>query len=241
MAASIRADDVAELFQDDVTVRRVLDWHGDRLVERHERRLGGLTLDEIESRPDPAADVTGELMKRLVADDLRHLTWTKNASSLAERVAFLHRSLGPPWPDWSIPSLTETVDEWLAPYVIEPTGLDDLSRAELTTILRGQLPHPLPIELDRLAPTHFQLRSGRRVPIDYSGEAPSISVRVQEMYGVSSHPTAGGIPLVVELLSPANRPIQITSDLPGFWTGSWAEVRKDMAGRYPKHDWPENP
>lgn len=241
LAAPIDAADVADLFEEDVTVRRVLDWHGDRLVERHERRLGGITLDQHEARPDPAPDVTAELMKRLAADELRQLNWTKHASALAERVAFLHRNIGEPWPDWSQSNLIETVDEWLAPYVVDPTGLDDLARADLTNIFRAQLPHPLPLELERLAPTHYELRSGRRVPIDYSGESPSISVRVQELYGVHTHPMAGGAPLVLELLSPANRPIQITSDLPGFWTGSWSEVRKDMAGRYPKHEWPETP
>jgi ATP-dependent helicase HrpB len=161
---------------------------------------------------------------------------------LTERVAFLHRAVGEPWPDWSWSGLIEHIDDWLAPSLGYATGLDDVAAIDVLQLFRGSLPHRLHGELDRLAPEAYRLPSGRTVPLDYSaGGTPTLSVRAQELFGIRSHPTAGGLPLTVEVLSPANRPIQVTSDLPGFWTGSWAEVRKEMAGRYPKHDWPEHP
>ena len=117
-----------------------------------------------------------------------------------------------------------------------------MAAIDLLQLFRGLLPHQLHAELERLAPEAYRLPSGRAVPLDYStGETPTLAAKAQELFGLRSHPTAGGLPLTIEVLSPADRPIQITSDLPGFWKGSWAEVRKEMVGRYPKHDWPENP
>ena len=108
-------------------------------------------------------------------------------------------------------------------------------------VLRSQLPWSVGAELDDLAPAELALLSGRTTRIDYTGEQPDAFVRVQDLFGVTVHPTAGGVPVRLHLLSPADRPIQVTADLPGFWSGSWAEVRKDMAGRYPKHQWPIDP
>lgn len=242
LAAPLDADEVASLFSDEVTIERDLVWRGDRLAERTRRRLGGLTLDEIEQRPNPGREVAAALAARVVGDELRPLAWTKKAKALTERVAFLHRAIGEPWPDWSSSGLIEHVGDWLAPSLGYATGLDDVAAIDLLQLFRGLLPYQLHGELDRLAPETYRLPSGRTVPLDYStGETPTLSVRAQELFGLRTHPTAGGLPLTVEVLSPANRPIQVTSDLPGFWAGSWAEVRKDMAGRYPKHDWPENP
>ncbi len=242
LAAPLDAEDVASMFADEVAMETDLVWEGDRLTRRTRRRLGGLSLDETEQRPEPGPDVTTALVDRVVKDELRPLHWTKKARALTERVAFLHRAIGEPWPDWSHRGLIETVDSWLAPSLFDATGLDDVGRVDLLSLFRALLPHQLHTELDRLAPESFRLPSGRTVPLDYSsGEAPTLSVRAQEVFDLKAHPSAGGLPLVVELLSPANRPIQITSDLPGFWAGSWQEVRKDMAGRYPKHDWPEDP
>ncbi|MDH3250274.1 MAG: ATP-dependent helicase HrpB [Acidimicrobiia bacterium] len=242
LAAPLDADDVATLFSDDVTVERDLVWRGDRVTQRTRRRLGGLTLDEVERRPDPGPAVAAALVERVARDELRPLSWTRKASALTERVAFLHRAIGEPWPDWSPSGLVEHLHEWLAPSLGYASGMDDVAAIDLLQLFRGRLPHRLHAELDRLAPEAYRLPSGRTVPLDYStGETPTLSVRAQELFGVRSHPTVGGLPLVVEVLSPANRPIQVTSDLPGFWSGSWAEVRKQMAGRYPKHSWPEDP
>ena len=108
-------------------------------------------------------------------------------------------------------------------------------------MLRSQLPWPEGADLDAVAPTSLELPTGRSVRVDYTGEQPAARVRVQDLFGTTEHPTAGGRPIALHLLSPADRPIQITSDLPGFWAGTWADVRKDLAGRYPKHQWPDDP
>ena len=136
-----------------------------------------------------------------------------------------------------------TLDDWLAPSLIGATGRADLDRLDLGVLLRTQLPWPAGTDLDTLAPPSWRLPTGRDIPIDYRADRPTARVRVQEVFGVRRHPTVvgGRVRLTLELLSPADRPIQITADLPGFWRGSWAEVRKEMAGRYPKHRWPADP
>ena len=123
-------------------------------------------------------------------------------------------------------------------------GIDQITVDEFDTALRALLPWPLPRRLDAEAPTHFEAPTGSRVPIDYDAEGgPKISIRVQELFGLKRHPTiaAGKIPLAIELLSPAHRPVQTTRDLPGFWRGSYVAVRAEMRGRYPKHPWPDDP
>lgn len=240
LAAAIDADDVAEHFAHEIATRSELVWEGDRLVERTERRLGGATLKLFERRPEPSEAVAGAIVERVRAD-LDRLPWTAAARRLVERVAYLHRTMGADWPDWSHGGLVAGIDEWLAPHLRAATGLDDLRRLDLLRLLRSRLDHHQISALETLAPATVHVPSGRRIEVDYSGETPTISVRVQEMYGVSSGPSVCGRPVLLELLSPARRPIQITADLGGFWKGSWSEVRKEMAGRYPKHEWPEDP
>jgi ATP-dependent helicase HrpB len=169
------------------------------------------------------------------------LGWNAASLALRQRVEFVRRMIGEPWPDWSPETLTRTVDEWLGPYLSSAASRHDLERIDLLTVLRSQLPWPDGARLDELAPPALTLPTGRTVAIDYSGDEPVARVRVQDLFGTTRHPTAGGRPIVLHLLSPADRPIQITADLPGFWTGSWIEVRKDLAGRYPKHQWPHDP
>ena len=242
LAAALDADEVAAHFEEDVTETTDLAWSGKRLTELRRRRIGGLTLDEVAMRPAPGPEVTRALLKRIAELGLRDLPWTKKTRALQQRITFLHRSIGDPWPDWSDRGLSDSIAEWLGPHLASASGLDDVAQIDLARALRSGLAHQQLADLDRLAPREFVLPSGRKVQLDYTdGEAPTLSVRVQELFGITEHPRAGGKPLVVELLSPANRPIQITSDLPGFWTGTWKDVRKEMAGRYPKHDWPEDP
>jgi ATP-dependent helicase HrpB len=169
------------------------------------------------------------------------LGWSPAATSLRERVTFLNASIGDPWPDWSVASLLSSLDTWLGPYLPGARGRSDLEQLDLTTVLRSQLPWPEGAQLDDLAPDALTLPTGRTTPINYSGEQPTASVRVQDLFGTTTHPHAGGRPIRLELLSPADRPIQVTADLPGFWAGSWKDVRKEMAGRYPKHRWPDDP
>jgi ATP-dependent helicase HrpB len=243
LAAVVDADDVVAEFGSEVVERRTLEWDAGRddLVETIERRLGSIQLGQRIERPEPGDETTAALTARVRATQLGVLRWTDAAASLRERVSFLHRTIGAPWPDWSTERLSASVDEWLAPYLPGATGRADLDRLDVAMVLRSQLPWEVGAELDEIAPPVLVLPSGRSVPIDYSGEQPGAFVRVQDLFGVTTHPTAGGVPIRLHLLSPADRPIQVTADLPGFWAGSWSEVKKDMAGRYPKHQWPDDP
>jgi len=251
LAAGIDAEHVASTLGDLVETRHALVWDKDRgdLVEKIERRLGNMRLDERVRRPGPGPETTAALIERVRVTRLAPLQWSPQAGQLRRRIVFLHRSSTDArdrdrpggWPDWSDAGLVRTLDEWLAPYLDGMTGMADVASLDLAMVLRAGLPWPLGSRLDELAPTHLELASGRSVPLDYSGEQPSAAVRVQDLFGTREHPTAAGVPVLLHLLSPADRPIQITADLPGFWAGSWAEVRKEMAGRYPKHQWPADP
>lgn len=172
------------------------------------------------------------------------LPWTKAQKAMRGRATYLHTTLGAPWPDLSDLALQDDVTSWLAPYL---SGVISISRIEpqmLDNALMGLLPWNLRNQMDQLLPSHFEAPTGSRIAIDYGHEtAPAIEVRVQELFGLTKHPAIadGKIPLLVILLSPAHRPIQMTQDLPGFWRGSWADVAKDLKGRYPRHFWPDDP
>jgi ATP-dependent helicase HrpB len=157
---------------------------------------------------------------------------------------FLRHAEGGEWPDFSDAALAETMSEWLGSALASKTALGEITADELEVALSQLLPWPLKRRLEAEAPTHFAAPTGSRVPIDYAAEGgPKIAIRVQELFGLDRHPAiAGGkVPLLVELLSPAQRPVQMTRDLPGFWRGSYAAVRAEMRGRYPKHPWPDDP
>jgi ATP-dependent helicase HrpB len=156
---------------------------------------------------------------------------------------FLRRAEGEEWPDLSDAALAATVGEWLEPILLFKTGLEQIGIDELTNALECLLPWTLRRRLDAEAPTLFAAPSGSSVPIDYTDEGPKLAIRVQELFGLDRHPTiAGGrVPLLIELLSPAHRPVQVTRDLPGFWRGSYAAVKAEMKGRYPRHPWPDDP
>lgn len=243
LAAGVDADEVALVFGDDVDERISLEWDSERddLVERVERRLDGMQLGATARRPQPGEATTAALMERVRQTGLAVIGWSEASVRLRRRVDYLHRTIGDPWPDWTVETLAATADDWLAPYLPGATGRDDLERVDVATVLRSQLPWEVGAELDHVAPPDLLLPTGRSVAIDYAGDEPNARVRVQDLYGTKVHPTAGGRPIVLHLLSPADRPIQVTADLPGFWAGTWAEVRKDLAGRYPKHQWPDDP
>ena len=145
-------------------------WDDDRddLVERVERRLGAIQLGRTDGRAEPGAETTAALMEHVRRSDLARLPWNTASRALRERVGYLHRVLGEPWPDWSMPALARTLDEWLAPYVPGITGRSDLDRVDLAMVLRSQLPWPAGAELDTLAPASLELPTGRSVPVDYS-------------------------------------------------------------------------
>lgn len=243
LAAGLDATDLEALSAGAETSVTVA-WDGarDDLRARVERRLGALALTTTDG-PAPASDqTTAVLVARVRATRLGLLRWTDRARDLQQRVAFARRAAGDAWPDLSDAALLGTLDEWLAPRLARPTGRADVEAVDVEAALRAHLGPALAHQLDRIAPTALVL-GGRRVPVDYGGEAPTVAVRVQDLYGTVTHPTVadGRVPVVLQLLSPAGRPVQVTADLPGFWAGSWEAVRKEMAGRYPKHPWPVDP
>ncbi len=140
-------------------------------------------------------------------------------------------------------ALLARLDDWFVPFQGSARGLDDIAAGSLTEGLMSLVPHEIQRDLNRLAPTHFEAPTGQRHPIQYDGEEPVLAIRVQELFGLKQHPTVGAErrPLLLDLQSPAHRTIQTTRDLPGFWAGSWKDVRADMRGRYPRHPWPEDP
>jgi ATP-dependent helicase HrpB len=214
------------------------------LRARRVRRLGHLVLDE-RPLPVPATEEAARALARGVASvGLQHLPWSKALAQWRERVGFLRRAGGEDWPDLSDEALAASIEDWLAPHIHGRTSLDGIGADTLSEALHALLPWPLQRRLEAEAPTHFEAPTDSRIPIDYGAEeGPVLAIRVQELFGLKAHPAiAGGrVPLVLHLLSPAHRPIQITKDLPGFWRGSWAAVRADMRGQYPKHPWPEDP
>ncbi|HEY3485797.1 MAG TPA: ATP-dependent helicase C-terminal domain-containing protein, partial [Ilumatobacteraceae bacterium] len=242
LAAAVDTDDVARNASGELDETATLRWDDERddLVATVERRLGSLRLGQHVRPATPSEETTDALLRRVRETRLAVLGWSAAAAALRRRVDFLHRQLGEPWPDWSVDHLTATLDVWLRPFLVGATSRTDLERLDMTTVLRSLLPWPLGADVDEHAPATLELPTGRSVPIEYDDVA-SAHVRVQDLFGLDVHPTAAGRPVVLHLLSPADRPLQITSDLPGFWRGSWADVRKEMAGRYPKHSWPDDP
>jgi ATP-dependent helicase HrpB len=210
---------------------------------RRATRLGAIVFEETPLPRPSGAAVTQALVEGVRELGLDQLAFSKEAVQLRERIGFLHRTIGEPWPDVSDSALLSRLDGWFAPFQTEARGLSEISAAGLSNGLIALVPHELQRDLSRLAPTHFEAPTGQRHPIQYEGEEPVLTIRVQELFGLKQHPAiAGGrLPLLLELTSPAHRPIQTTRDLPGFWAGSWKDVRADMRGRYPRHPWPERP
>jgi ATP-dependent helicase HrpB len=211
---------------------------------RRSRRLGAIVLSEQPYAVVPTPDTAKRLASAIVEAALDRLPWTRPLQQWRDRVLFLRRAEGEEWPDLSDTGLAAAAENWLAPLFFDKTALAMLTSAELEAALHALLPPRLRRRLDAEAPTHFEAPTGSRVPIDYESEgAPKIAIRVQELFGLDRHPAiAGGrLPLTIELLSPAHRPVQVTRDLPTFWRGSYAAVKSDMRGRYPRHPWPDDP
>jgi ATP-dependent helicase HrpB len=222
------------------------------LRRREARRFGALVLSEqnlpVEATPDNA-----QILARGAAEyGLDRLGWSKAQRQTRERVGFLRETFrrnaregeDNPWPDLSEAALAQEPEEWLAPFLLGLQKLDDIGPQQFDAALGALIPWDLARRLDEEAPTHFHTPAGSSIALDYSAaEGPILAVRVQELYGLSAHPSvAGGRALLtLHLLSPAHRPIQITRDLPGFWKGSWAAVKAEMKGRYPRHLWPDDP
>ncbi len=211
------------------------------VLARRRRRLGTLILSDRTEPGDPAT-VSAALANAVAAQDLRPLQWSDACRQLQARVALMRQiEPGAAWPDIGDDGLKATVQDWLTPFLAGITRLADLDKLELHTILRGLMSWERAARLDRDLPSQLTLPNGRAA-IDYTEAPPLASAKAQAFYGMRSTPQlAGGrIPLRLALLSPAGRPIAVTADLGGFWKGAWADARRDMRGRYPKHHWPED-
>lgn len=249
LAAPVSQADLEEAFAGDITSVDTVYWdsRSAAVVARRQRRLFELVLDERPLEGMASEDrVAAAMIEGLRELGLASLPWTKELDAWRQRVAFLRGLDGADssWPDMSDDGLLAGLETWLAPYLHGVTRRDHLRRIDLGAALKAMLPWEQQKALDAEAPTHVTVPSGSRIAIDYGAEGgPALAVKLQEMFGAETTPTVarGRVPLLLRLLSPAQRPIQVTRDLAGFWRSSYAEVRKDMRGQYPKHNWPEDP
>jgi ATP-dependent helicase HrpB len=250
LAARITLEDIERHFADQIetTDEITFDRSSMALRARRKRALHAITLSEAPLALSPSAETARVLADGLTAAGLDRLPWSKPAKQWRDRVTFLRRAEADPlagsWPDLSDDALAAQRETWLVPALYDKTSLKEFSAGDLSEALMTLLPWELRARLEREAPTHFEAPTGTMLAIDYEAEqGPTIAVRLQELFGLNTHPSIakGAIPLVLELLSPAHRPVQVTRDLPGFWRGSYAGVRSDLRGRYPRHPWPEDP
>ncbi|WP_406107467.1 ATP-dependent helicase HrpB [Streptomyces sp. NBC_01003] len=219
-------------------------WADGELVARHVERLGAVELAVRPLKEAAPALVREALKEGLRREGLSLLRWSREAGELRERLAFLHRTLGAPWPDVSDDALHARVDEWLEPELGKARRRSDLGRIDAGQALRRLLPWASgdAARLDELAPERLEVPSGSRIRIDYANpEQPVLAVKVQEMFGLHESPRVAGVPVLVHLLSPAGRPAAVTADLASFWREGYRAVRAELRGRYPKHPWPEDP
>jgi ATP-dependent helicase HrpB len=249
LAAPIALADIERLFAAHIREDSDIAWdeREQAIRARRERRLGALLLQSSDlRRPDPAAWAAAALagVRQL---GIAALPWTRELRLWQARVSLMRQFAVPApesWPDVSDEALAATLDSWAPPWITGFSRREHLTRMDLGNALRGRLSYAQGAILEREAPTHLVVPSGSRIPIDYlDGEVPTLSVRLQELFGMQATPSiaAGRLPLLLKMLSPAGRPVQITRDLVSFWERGYHEVKKDLKGRYPKHYWPEDP
>jgi ATP-dependent helicase HrpB len=246
LAAPIEATEIDARFAGQIEDRNEVSFDAPSasLRARRRQRLGALVLSEQTRPVAPDSESARLLAEGIARLGIGKLPWTKAQLQLRDRVKFLRHAEGGEWPDLSDAALAGTSAEWLAPFLTAKTALSQIGADDLAATLDTLIPWNLRKRLDVDAPTHFTAPSGSHVPIDYEAEeGPKLAIRVQELFGLATHPTiAGGrVPLLIELLSPAHRPVQVTRDLPGFWRGTYKDVKTDMRGRYPRHPWPDDP
>jgi ATP-dependent helicase HrpB len=246
LAAPIAQEDIETRFADQIEDREEISFDRGAMAlrGRRKRTLHAITLSEAPVALSPSAETARIFAAGLIAAGLDKLPWSKSLKQWRDRVMFLRKAEGDSWPDLSDAALAAVVENWLVPVLYDKTSLKELSSGDLSDALMALLPWELRARLEREAPTHFEAPTGTMLAIDYEAEqGPTIAVRLQELFGLNTHPSIakGAVPLVLELLSPAQRPVQVTRDLPGFWRGSYAAVRSDLRGRYPRHPWPEDP
>jgi ATP-dependent helicase HrpB len=244
LAAPLAEKDVRELHESRIEIEEEVryDARTESVLARQVTRLGAITLAERPLAPEP------ERLARALCEGIRQrgierLPWSDAAGQLRARVALLRRGEPDAWPDFSDQALAAELETWLAPYLVGLRRLADLVRIDLAAILRDRLGHGRERELARRVPERFAVPSGRTHPIDYAAEPPVLAVKLQELFGLLDSPAvdAGRVPLMLHLLSPAQRPLAVTQDLASFWANTYPAVRKELRGRYPKHPWPEDP
>jgi ATP-dependent helicase HrpB len=247
MAAPVAQKDIEELYQAEIAESETVAWdeRAGAVRASRQRCLGALVLsNEALSQPDPSLIATA-LLNGVRQAGLHTLAWTPELEDWRMRIRFLRRLQGETaaWPDVSDERLGETLGDWLGPYLIGMTTLERVQHMDLSQPLQALLSRAQQQELNRLAPIHVTVPSGSHIRLDYSGELPVLAVRLQEMFGCKETPRIVNrtVPVMLHLLSPAKRPVQVTKDLASFWVNAYPEVRKELRGRYPKHHWPEDP
>ena len=246
LAAPIAAPVIEELFAERIVDEQLVQWNAREgaVLAQQRRRLGALLLeDKPLARPDPDK-VKAAMLEGVHQLGVAALPWSDDLAKWRQRIAFL-RTLDPAgWPDLSDAALLASLDEWLAPFLDGVSRRSHLDRIDLGAAIKALMPWERQREVDRLAPTHVEVPSGSRVPIDYANPAePTLSVRLQEMFGLTDTPRVGDgkVPITLHLLSPARRPVQVTRDLASFWTSGYKAVKAELKGRYPRHYWPDDP
>jgi len=228
-----------------VTLETIAEWdkQTNRFIAEEQQKIGILIVQRTRLNTVPAHAKSAALIQHIRNKGLRLLPWTAELRQWCARVLLLRSIEGDNWPDVSHEGLLATLEDWLAPYLNEVNLLNDFKKVKLTEILHALLPWDKQQTLNKLAPTHLKVPSGSNIRIDYTETPPVLAVKLQEMFGCEKSPAviAGNVPLVIHLLSPAGKPLQITQDLAGFWRSTYHEVKKEMKGRYPKHLWPDDP
>ncbi|PWC35846.1 ATP-dependent helicase HrpB [Azospirillum sp. TSO35-2] len=245
LAAPVSLAELEDSFADDIRSETIIAWDAreQAVLARRRRRLFALILKDEKLAKPPAEAMTAAMIEGIRAMGPACLPWTDELRKWQTRVAFLRQREGDEWPDLSDAALMDGLEDWLAPFLDGVSRRAHLDRIDLSSALRALLPWSLKTRLDAEAPTHVEVPSGSRIPIDYDGEEPVLAVRLQEMFGLAETPRiAGGrVPLLLHLLSPARRPVQVTRDLASFWANAYKAVKADLKGQYPKHYWPDNP
>jgi ATP-dependent helicase HrpB len=247
-AAPLARDDIERVFAARIETRDAVAWdaRAGAVRARRERRLGRLVLQDEPLDPAPREAIAAALIQGIRAAGLACLPWTKALEQWRARISFARRLAIPPggWPDLSDAALLGGLEDWLLPFLDRASRLAHLKTLDLGAALGARLDWAQRRALDDAAPTHVVVPSGSRLPIDYlAGEVPVLAVRLQEMFGLHETPAiaGGAVPLLLHLLSPASRPVQVTRDLASFWATGYRAVRADLRGQYPKHYWPEDP
>jgi ATP-dependent helicase HrpB len=245
LAAPLDRAVLFQAFDGEIERSDVIEWSAAEgsVTTRRQELLGAVVLRDVRVADAPPDRVASVLLDAILRGDGVALSWSDAALRLRQRVAFL-RAYDQRWPDWSDDALHAAAHDWLLPHLAGVRRRIDVERLPLHDILMESLSWEQRRDLERFAPTHVVVPTGSRIPVSYDdAAAPRIAVRLQELFGLEKSPVVGptGVAVTIELLSPAHRPVQVTTDLAGFWRSSYHDVRKEMRGRYPRHEWPEDP